>query len=273
MTRVNLRTAFLAGVLAALFAAVGSLFGVIGAAVALATAIVISFWSFWSAAPSLLARTNAVPCTNAAALEAVAELASRAGIPAPRIFEIADIQPNAFAIGANPESAVVILTSALCVQLSKAELRAVIAHEIAHIRNRDMLACTMATTFVGAIASLALLLGLLGFAARRNGGGVIILLAILAPLTGLILKLAMSRSIEYRADRDAAGLCGHPRDLISALRRLHALTGRIESDTAVLNPALASLFIVDPLPQSWLGALFSSHPPITDRIARLEASP
>lgn len=192
-------------------------------------------------------------------------------MPVPQLYEIEDIQPNAFAIAANPNSGVVVLTSALCAELNASELRAVIAHEIAHIRNRDMLTNTIATTFVGAIASLALLLGLLGIAARRYGGGFIILVAILAPLTGLILRLAISRSFEYRADRDAACLCGCTKDLISALRRLDALTRRIQCDTAVLNPAIATLFIVDPLPQSWLGALFSVHPPLEKRIARLEA--
>lgn len=265
------RAVLLVGMLAALFAAIGSLFGMVGAAVALAIAIIISFWSFWSAAPNILAALHAVPCTDAGVLCATSVLAASAAIPTPFIYEIEDAQPNAFALGPNPQSAVVILTSALSAHLTRSEINAVIAHELAHIRNRDTLVCTIATTFVSAIASLALVLGLVGLAVRRHGGGVIIFLAILAPLIACILRFALSRSVEYRADRDAAYLCGRPRVLISALRKLDQFSHSIQSQSASAQPVLASLYIIDPLPKSWLGKIFCTHPPIAQRIARLEA--
>ena len=268
---LNLRAVALLGVLIALFIAIGSLFGVLGAATALAMAIILCFWSYWSVVPSLLAQSNAVPSTDAAVLQATAELAARAGIPLPCVYEIDDAQPNALALGPNPEAAVLILTRALRRQLTSGELRAVIGHEIAHIRNRDTLSSTIAATLVGAIVSLASLLALIGLAARRRGGAAIIVLAALAPLIALIVKLAMMRSIEYRADRDGAHLCGGPEDLISALRKLDLLTKRTSSGAASIQPALAPLFFVDPLPDSWLGTLFSPHPTIASRIARLEA--
>jgi len=268
---VSLRAVLLVVMLAALFAAIGSLFGVVGAAVALTVAIVISFWSFWSAAPNILAALHAVPCTDADVLCGTSVLAASAAIPAPFIYEIEDAQPNAFALGPNPQSAVVVLTSALSAHLTRTEINAVIAHELAHIRNRDTLTCTIATTFVDAIASLAVVLGLVGLAARRHGGGAIIFLAILAPLIACILRFALSRSVEYRADRDAARIIGHPRNLISALKKLDQFSHSIQSQSASAQPVLASLYIVDPLPQSWLGRIFCTHPPIAQRIARLEA--
>jgi heat shock protein HtpX len=257
--------------LAILFALIGSLFGIVGAAVALAIVVCLTFWSFWSAASDALACTGAVLCKDIHVLAAAAKLAERAAIPVPCIYEIEDAQPNAFAIGPNPQSAVVVLTSALSAELTEAELAAVVAHELAHIRNRDTLVCTIAATFVNAIASLALVLGLIGLAVRRHGGVAIIFLALLAPIIALILKFALSRSAEYRADRDAAALCGHPRYLISALQKLDLVSRSVQSNSAALQPAFASLYIVDPLPQSWLGMLFSAHPPLARRIARLEA--
>ena len=247
---MSVRAVLLVAMLATLFAAIGSLFGVVGAAIALTMAIFISFWSFWSAAPSLLAQLHAVPCSDAGVIRATADLADSAAIPAPIVYEIEDTQPNAFALGPNPQSAVVILTSGLTAQLTRMELSAVIAHELAHIRNRDTLVSAIAATFVAAIASLAVLLGLIGLAVRRHGGGAIIFLAILAPLIACILRFALSRSVEYRADRDAARLCGHPRFLISALQKLEQSSRLIQSDSAALRPEFASVCIVDPFPQS-----------------------
>ena len=268
---MNMRAVLLVVVLAALFAATGSLFGIMGAAVALTAAIFIAFWSFWSAASQILSQLNAVPCTDQRIVRATTVMAASAGIPTPLIYEIEDAQPNAFALGANPQSAIVILTSALSAHLTGPEINAVIAHELAHIRNRDTLAATIAMTFVGAIASLALLLGLIGFVVRRHGGGVIIFLAILAPLIALILRFALSRSVEYRADRDTAHLIGHPRDLIFALKKLDRISHDMQSQSAVQQPILASLYIIDPLPKSWLGKIFCTHPPMAWRIARLVA--
>lgn len=268
---MNMRAVLLLAMLAALFAAIGSLLGILGAAVALTIAIFLSFWSFWSAAPSILTQLDAVPCTDPGIIHATSILAATAAIPAPFVYEIEDAQPNAFALGPNPQSSIVILTSALSAHLTRPEINAVIAHELAHIRNRDTLTCTIATTFVSAIASLALVLGLIGLAVRRHGGGTIIFLAILGPLIACILRFALSRSVEYRADRYAARLCGNPRSLISALQKLEQTSRVVQSYNAILRPELAALYIVDPLPQSWLSALFCTHPPLARRIARLEA--
>lgn len=265
------RAIALLGMLATLFVLIGSLFGLLGAAVTLAIAICIAFWSFWSVTSDVLTRTGASPCRDVHVLAMAASLAERAAIPVPPIYEIADVQPNAFAVGPNPQAAVVILTSALSAELTEPELRAVIAHELAHIRNRDTLVGTIAITFVNAIASLALILGLVGLVMRKHGGAAIIFLALLAPIIALILRFAMARSTEYRADRDAAQLCGHPRHLVSALRKLDELSRSVQGGSAALQPTFASLYIVDPLPQSWFGTLFSAHPPLARRIARLEA--
>jgi heat shock protein HtpX len=268
---VSMRAVLLVVMVAALFTAIGSLFGLVGAAVALTAAIFIVFWSFWSAAGDILAQLNAVPCSDPGIIHATSIMAASAGIPAPLIYEIEDAQPNAFALGPNPQSAIVILTSALSAQLTRPEINAVIAHELAHIHNRDTLTSAIATTFVSAIASLALLLGLIGLIVCRHGGAVIIALAAVAPLIALILRFALSRSVEYSADRDAVHLCNGPRNLISALQKLEQSSHGVESKIAALEPALASLYIVDPMPGSWLSRIFCTHPPTARRIARLEA--
>jgi heat shock protein HtpX len=256
--------------IAAIFGAIGSVFGVQGAAYAISLSIVMAFWSFWST-PAKLAAIGAVEVTDPKLIALVRDLAARAGVPAPRVFEIDERQPNALTLGPNPRHAVLVLTAGLRKGLSRAELTAVLGHELAHIRYRDTLSATIAVALLTAIASLALLLGLIGFVVGRNGGGLIVGLAILAPLIGLLLHTAMSRSNEYRADRLGGNLSGDPKHLITALRKLDAAAKRIQSPTAVGRPALTSLFVVDPAPGSWISALFSSHPPITRRIARLEA--
>jgi heat shock protein HtpX len=207
--------------------------------------------------------------TDPSLLTLVRDLAGRAGIPEPRLYEIDDSQPNALAVGPNPEASIIIVTSGLRRRLTRDELAAVLAHEIAHIRNRDVYAATLAATCVSAIFLLAIPVSVIGFALRRNGGGAMIAVAILAPAAALILRCAMARSVEYRADRDAADLCGDPEHVVMALRRTTSTRRRCQ--LAVHQPVLASMFFVDPLPDTWLGALLSSHPPIERRIARLHA--
>jgi heat shock protein HtpX len=256
--------------MAAIFGAIGSLFGIQGAAYAVALSIVIAFWGFWST-PAKLAAIGAVEVTDPKIITLVGELAARAGVPAPRVFEINERQPNALALGPNPNQAALVLTSGLRNRLSQAELRAVLGHELAHIRYRDTLSATTGMTFLTAIASLAVLLGLVGLLVGRNAGGMIIGFAILTPLTGLIVHAAMSRSNEYRADRFGANLSGDPRHLITALRKLESAANRVRNPTARNRPVLTPLFVVDPAPGSWVNALFSNHPSIEARTARLEA--
>ncbi len=266
------RAVVLIGVQALVFAAIGSLFGPVWSAAALAAGVFVSFWSFWSAGPRLLQQLDAVLCRREELTKATAELADRAGIPPPRLFEVEDDELNALAIGPTPESSVIILTSGLLARLSVPELRGVLAHEIAHIRNRDILACTIAATLVNAIASLATALALVGLGMRRRGGGVIIALAIIAPLIALIVRLAISRSIEYRADRDGAILCDGPEGIIGALQKIQNDTDAKQSTQGVLCPELTPLLFVDSSSQSWLAALRSAHPPTHKRIAKLQAS-
>jgi heat shock protein HtpX len=265
-----IRTGFLFSAMVAVFVAIGSLFGTEGAAVALAFAAVVSFWSFWRAGHAILRRAGARDVTDAKLLAVVHDLAAKANMPAPRLFEIEEHQPNAFALGSDPAHACIVLATGLRRRLNADEIRAVLAHELWHIANRDTLSATMGVTLLSAIATLAILLGIVGLAARRNGGGALIFLTILAPVVAVVLHLAMSRNQEYRADREGALLCGNPEHLISALIKLDTSTRRIASATAGAQPAIASLFFVDPLPGTWLGRLFLSHPPIAKRIARLK---
>jgi heat shock protein HtpX len=265
------RTAILLGLIVAPFAAVGLLFGAVAAAVALAMAVATVLWSFAHTGPAILAQCGVRPVSNRNLVEVVQDLAAKAGIPAPRLLEIQETHPNAFALGSDPVHAAIIVTLGLRTRLTGDELRAVIGHEISHIALRDTLRATIGVTLMSAIAALALRLGLIGLSVRRQGVGALLFLAIFAPLSTLVLRLAASRFRDYQADRQAALLCGNPDDLIRALGKLDASTRRIASITANDQPALAALFIVDPLPNSWVGRLFAGHPPVSKRIERLRA--
>ena len=186
----------------------------------------------------------------------------------PYVFEVEAGQPNAFAVGANPKQASIVLTSGLRTLLYGPELEAIIAHEIAHIKSRDTLAATIGVSFLDAIVSLSLLLALLGMAARKHGGGFAIALAIFFPFIAIILHLAASRSREYAADRYGATLTSK-KAMISALRYLQAEAEQ-PNQIALHAPATASLWFIDPLAESWFRRLLSSHPDIAKRIARLE---
>jgi heat shock protein HtpX len=265
------QTAILVGLIVAPFAVIGLSTGVASAAVALAIAIAIVLWSLRHAGPAILAQCGARHVSDSRLNEAVQELAAKAGIPPPRILEIHETHPNAFALGANAADAAIVVTLGLRSRLTDDELRAVMAHEISHIARRDTARAIVGVTLMSAIATLALRLRLIGFAVRRQGGGALLFLAILSPLSALVRRLAGSRGRAYRADREGARLCGNPDDLIRALVKLDASTQRVRSITANDQPALAALFFVNPLPNSWVGRLFAAHPPISRRIARLRA--
>ena len=206
----------------------------------------------------------------------VADLAQRGGLPMPRVYIIDEEQPNAFATGRNPENAAVAATTGLLRHLSREEITGVMAHELSHVRHRDTLTMTIAATLSGAIGMLASFGGLMGGGRDENGrpmmGGVAaIAMMILAPLAASLVQMAISRSREYEADRMGAEMSGQPLWLASALAKLHAGTQQIPNQVAEANPATAHLYIANPLSAGGLRGLFSTHPPMEERIARLEA--
>jgi len=207
----------------------------------------------------------------------VRRLATQAGLPMPRVYIIPSDSPNAFATGRNPKHAAVAATAGILRILSTDELEGVMAHELAHVQNRDILVGTIAATFAGAIAMLGNMLqwGAILGAGRgdddEGAGGLIgsLAMAIVAPLAAMLIQMAVSRSREYLADETGARICGRPLALANALRKLHAASHMVPMQQA--RPATAHMFIVNPLTGGSLLSLFSTHPPMEERIARLEA--
>jgi heat shock protein HtpX len=274
LTPGTIRAALMLLAMGALFVWIGSLvFDEVGMATALALAVVISFWSFWTTGAYIIRATGARELTvekDRALLNVVSKLAADADLPMPRVFEISgDAAPNALAVGANPYVASIILTKSVRKLLPKDQIAPLIAHELGHIKARDTLAATVGGMFLNAILSVALILAFFGMAARKHGGGLMMALAIFTPVIALILHLAASRSREYEADRYGAELLGSPQPMIAVLRKLGALPAR-SNQYALHAPATASLWFVDPLAGSWLSRIFSTHPAIERRIARLE---
>jgi heat shock protein HtpX len=273
------RTAILLGVLTALFVGVGYLIGGRGGMlIAFGIAVVMNLFTYWNADKMILRMYNAREVDRRSAPEfygIVADLAQQAGLPMPRVYLIEQDQPNAFATGRNPQNAAVAATTGLLRLCSREEITGVMAHELAHVQNRDMLVMTIAAVIGGAIGMLAQFGGLFG--AGRDGEGrpanpiIGILLMILAPLAAMLVQMAISRHREYEADRAGARLSGQPLWLASALAKLHNFSQRIPNEQAEARPATAHLFIVNPLFGGALDSLFSTHPKMENRIARLEA--
>ncbi len=268
------KTALLMAGLTALFLAVGYLIaGQSGMIVALALAIGINLFAYWNSDKMVLARFGAEPASedNAPGLNGiVAELARQAGLPKPKVYLVPGDQPNAFATGRNPEHAALAVTRGLLQHLSYEEIAGVVSHELAHVKNRDTLIMTITAAFAGAIgmiANFALFFG----RSRNNPLGPVgaLLVMLFAPLAAMLVQMAISRTREYAADRIGAGLSGRPLWLASALEKLGALSGRIAYQDAEANPAAAHLFIVNPLRGSRALGLFSTHPRLEERIARL----
>ena len=273
----HLRTAVLLAGLTALFMGIGYLIGGgSGAVIALLVAAGMNLASYWNADKLVLAMHDAheVDATTAPDLvHLVQDLARRAGLPIPRVYLMDNPQPNAFATGRNPEHAAVAVTTGLLQMLSREEIAGVIAHELAHVRNRDMLTMTITATIAGAISMLAqfgLFFG--GHRDSNNGLGVIGTLAmvILAPIAAMIVQMAISRTREYAADELGARTTGRPDALASALTKISAAEQAIENPTAERTPATARLFIVNPLTGHGMDNLFSTHPSTENRIAALE---
>lgn len=277
-TMNTLRTGVLLAALTGLFALVGyALGGATGIVVALALAVAMNGAAYWFSDRLALAMAHARPVSPAEApwLHAqVADLARRAEVPAPAVYVIDDPSPNAFATGRDPAHAAVAVTTGILALLDAPELRGVLAHEFAHIKNRDILITTVAATIAGAIAALA---NIVQFAALfgghdddEEGPGLLgsLALLIVAPIAATLIQLAVSRSREYAADATGARLVGDPLALAGALGKLER--GAWLRPMAV-NPAAAPLFIVHPFSGGGVPGLFSTHPPMPERIARLEA--
>lgn len=273
------KTAALLGALTALLVLIGgALGGQQGMLVAFFFALVMNFASYWFSDKLVLAMYRAEPIEEAEApglYRVLRTLATRAGIPMPRVYLIPSQTPNAFATGRNPERAAVAVTQGIMQILDEQELEGVLAHELAHVKNRDVLIATIAATLAGAITYLAHMAQWAAiFGGRRDdeeeGGGAFgaILMAILAPIAAMLIQLAVSRAREYQADATGARLAGQPLGLAKALEKLHRASQALPMQA---SPATAHLFIVNPLSGgAWL-TLFSTHPPIEERMARLRA--
>lgn len=278
MTNV-LRTTVLLAALTALFLVIGgAIGGNQGLFIAFVFALLMNFASYWFSDKIVLSMYGAreVSLNEAPDLyRLVQRLAQRAGIPMPRVYIIPSDAPNAFATGRNPQHGAVAVTEGILRMLDTDELAGVLAHELGHIRNRDTLIMTVAATLAGAITMLAHMAqwgAIFGFGRRdeedSGGGGMLSLLfmAILAPIAATLIQLAISRSREYFADGTGAAVAGSPSGLARALEKLHYASQRLPMDA---NPATAHLFIVNPLTGGSLANLFSTHPPIEERIRRL----
>jgi heat shock protein HtpX len=202
----------------------------------------------------------------------IRQMTERAGMPMPRVYIIETEQPNAFATGRNPENAAVAATRGLLRALSTEEVAGVMAHELAHIRNRDTLIMTITATFAGAISMLANFAIFFG-GNRNNPLGIVgvIAMMILAPLAAGLVQMAISRSREYEADRIGAEICGRPQWLAGALEKIDVLAKRIDNNVAERNPATAHMFIINPLHAHRYDSLFSTHPATANRVAALRA--
>jgi heat shock protein HtpX len=204
--------------------------------------------------------------------EMVADLSLNAHLPTPKVYEIQSDQPNAFATGRNPENAAVAATTGLLKRLNKNEIAAVMAHELAHIKNRDTTIMVVAATFAGAISMLANFAMFFGGRRNNNMGFIgLIAMMILAPLAASLIQMAISRSREYIADRIGAEICGNPLWLASALNSIQGFANRIDNDRAERNPSTAHMFIINPLHAHAHDKLFSTHPSTANRVAALEA--
>ena len=272
-----LKTAILLAGLTALFMGVGYLIGgQAGAMLALLVAAAMNLFTYWNADKMVLSMNGAQEVDERTAPEFVAlvrELAQRAELPMPRVYLMDNPQPNAFATGRNPENAAVAATTGLLNMLSREEIAGVMAHELSHIKNHDTLIMTITATIAGAISMLAQF-GLFFGGNRDNNGGLGIIgtlaMVILAPIAAMLVQMAISRTREYAADNMGARISGQPAWLASALKKIDNAAHQIENIPAERNPAIAPLFIINPLSGARMDNLFSTHPATENRIAALE---
>ena len=256
----------------------GLIGGKSGMTIALVMAFGMNFVTYWFSDKIILKMYGARAVTESEAPElygTVRRLAQRAQLPMPKVYVMDEDQPNAFATGRNPEHGVVAVTTGIMRILSREELEGVIAHELAHIRNRDILVGTVAASIAGAISYLAQMAQWAAlFGGRSDNEGergspvAALVMMIVGPIAAMMVQMAISRSREYGADSGGAEISGNPRNLAAALRKLHAASQRVPMQAA---PATAHMFIVNPLSGGGMLKLFRTHPPMEERIARLEA--
>jgi len=272
-----IKTGVLMAGMTGLFMVAGQLMGgQSGMMLALMMALGMNFFSYWFSDKLALKMGGAQEVSEQQSPELhkmVASLAARAGLPKPRVYVVRKATPNAFATGRNPNHSAVAVTTGLMKILSRDELEGVIAHELGHIKNRDILISTIAATMAGAISYMATMAQwAMIFGGGRSdddeGGGMIgsLIMMFVAPMAAMLIQFAISRSREYQADATGAAICGQPRSLASALQRLESGNRQLPMD---VNPATAQMYIVNPLSGKQLAGLFSTHPPMQERIKRL----
>jgi len=274
------KTFLLMVVLTIILVALGSLIdGKSGGSIAFLIAFVMNFVSYWFSDKIVLKMSGARPVSESEAPQlyaSVASLAQKASLPMPKVYIMENESPNAFATGRNPEHGVVAVTTGILRLLSREELEGVLAHELSHIKHRDILIQSVAATLAGAITWIANMARFTAFfgggsSDDDNGGGNIfsvIIFSMLAAFAAMLIQLAISRSREYLADEGGARLCGNPLSLAGALKKLHMGIARNPMTDA--NPATAPLYIANPFSARGVTALFSTHPPMEERIKRLE---
>ena len=271
-----LKTSLLLAALTALFMGVGYLIGgSTGMLIAFVFAAGTNIYAFWNSDKVALRMHNAelvTPNTAPRLTHMVEKLARKAGIPTPAIYLINSSQPNAFATGRNPRNAAVAATTGLLRLLDEDEIEGVIAHELAHIKNRDTLTMTIAATVAGAISALAQFAMFFRGGDRRGAMGFIgvLLAAIFAPFAAMLIQMMISRTREYSADRLGAEISGDPMGLASALKKISSTVSKIAMPSAERYPASAHLFIHNPLTGRGIDNMFSTHPDVANRIAALQ---
>lgn len=270
------KTGILMAAITALFMGLGALIGGrSGMMIALAVAVGMNFFSYWFSDKLVLKMYNAQQVDAATAPQLysmIQELSARAGLPMPKVYVIHEDQPNAFATGRNPQNAAVAATTGIMRVLTERELRGVMAHELAHVKHRDILISTVAATMAGAISALAnfaLLFG--GRDSNGNSGNPIaaIAMAFLAPMAAGLIQMSISRTREYAADKGGAEISGDPLALASALQKIESVARGVPMPTAEQHPATAQMMIMNPLSSSKRDSLFSTHPSTANRIENL----
>jgi len=272
-----IKTSILMAGIVALFGALGAAFGgQQGMIIALVLGGAMNVWAYWFSDKMVLRMYNAREvdaATSPYLYNMVRELAGRAELPMPKVYIIDEDQPNAFATGRNPEHAAVAATTGIMRMLSERELRGVMAHELAHVKNRDILISTISATVAGAISMLANFGMLFGGSndEDRPHPAVALLMMFVAPIAGMLIQMAISRTREFGADRGGAAISGDPGALADALAKIDAYARGIPMHTAERHPETAQMMIMNPLSGGSLKGLFSTHPATEERIARLHA--
>ncbi len=272
-----LKTSILMAAIVALFGMIGiSLGGFNGLIISLLMAAGMNGYAYWFSDKAVLKMYNAQQVDETTAPQyynIVKDLSQRAGLPMPKVFLINEDQPNAFATGRNPEHAAVAATTGIMKILTERELRGVMAHELAHVKHRDILTSTVSATMAGAIASFAQFAGMFGSRDSEGRSNIVVsmLMMFLAPVAASLIQMAISRSREFHADRGGAEISGDPEALASALEKIHRYAQGLPLQTADRHPETAQMMIMNPLSGGGLKGLFSTHPDTGERVARLRA--